>query len=691
MSMVKTPQQEIWAFSPPPSSESSGTWKPAVPPEVLITPEKVTASLRGTNTPRPRSIDDDDNANPDLLRDFAWSPDHASLLLMSADTLAWYDIDTHKSRILVHGDEPVTDAVISPDGKTVSFVRNHSLWTVSVSAGTMHALTPAPVKAGILQGELDWPYRNELHMARGYAWSPDSSRIAYLETDDRAVEKYSIRSSSGDTRQITYPKPGGALPSVRILVKTLAGGLAVELRLPEIANKAKGFYLPRFTWLPDSRTVAIERLDRRQQTLELFLADTVTGKARLILSESDKYWINLADDLRFLADGRRFLWSSERTGYRHLYLYDTDGKQLAQLTHGEWEVTGLNAVDEAHQRIYFTATEKSPLERHLYSVGYAGEELHQITQQPGTHEAHIAPNGSSWVDSYSTQTTAPRWTWAALDSPSTPGPNTSTELFSPAPIANLQRAEFVTFKLHMGTEVHGFLLKPPSFDPKKKYPVIVYLAGGPGEQLVRDAWGGANGLWMQYMAQQGYIVYALDNQGTAGRGHYFEEPLHFRLSSQEMIDQRDGLIWLTDLPYVDSSRLGVCGWGYGGFLVTHAMMLRPVAFKAGFAGAPIVDWSYYDAVFGERYLDDPVAYQDGWLASVSLENAKYFKGPLMVAQGTADEYVHVENVLTMQDHLLDAGKSASLLLLPDRGHTIEDAPARLVVFQSMSEFFLKNL
>jgi len=211
--------------------------------------------------------------------------------------------------------------------------------------------------------------------------------------------------------------------------------------------------------------------------------------------------------------------------------------------------------------------------------------------------------------------------------------------------------------------------------------------------LVRDSWGGAIGLWMQLMAQKGYIIFGLDNQGTSGRGHYFEEPIHLRLAAQELADQRDGLFYLGSLPYVDTTRLGVCGWGYGGFLVIHAMLDRPVPFKAGFAGAPITDWHYYDAVFSERYLDDPVAHADGWAASTAFENdsPRFFKGSLQVAEGSEDEFVHIENTLTLEDQLLDAGKYSDVLLLADRGHTLIDPQARLVLFQTMTDFFMKNL
>ena len=685
---IKTPQQEIWTF--PNESALSGQQHPVL----LASTTQITNALHGSDAPiqpKPEGADDEDG-NPFLLQDFAWSLDHASLLLVGSRSLAWLDLASGKYRVLVSGDEPLADASISPNGRSISFIQKHGLWIVDAQGGAARLVSKSARK-DMLEGELDWPYRNELHLKRAYEWSPDSSSIAYLETNENDVATYTFHSSDGDTREIVYPKPGGALPTARVFVKrigTPANAAPIEMNL----GPTKNFYLPRIMWLPDGHYLAIERLDRFQHTLDLLLADTLTGKTQLLLTEKDKYWINLSDDLHFLKNGTGFLWSSERTGFRHLYLYDMQGKQQAQLTHGDWEVTHLNAVDEAKGRVYFTATEKSPLERHLYAVHLDGSGMAQVTQQPGTHDVSFAANAQRYADCYSNQTTPPRLSLVEADKEGVAKPNLeaagSPENQTGPP---LQPAEFLTLKTHLGMEVHAFILKPPAFDATRKYPVIVYMAGGPGEQLVRDAWGGPTGLWMRSMAEKGYIVFALDNQGTAARGHYFEEPIHLRLSAQELGDQRDGINHLRSLPYVDSARLGVCGWGYGGFMVVHAMLDRPVAFKAGFAGAPIVDWHFYDAVYAERYLDDSVIHADGWDSSTAFGNRSthFFKGSLMIAQGTEDEFVHIENTLMLQDHLLDAGKSADLLLLPDRGHHIEDLPARQILFTKMTEFFLKNL
>jgi dipeptidyl-peptidase 4 len=752
-SIDKTSQMQIWGFplSAQPESKSARQH-----PVLLVSAEKITNSLRGTDVPLHLRRDDDGEFNFWLLLDFAWSKNHDSLLLIGRQSISLLNLASGKSRLLVSptnssgsgaeknanddadkdddntsNKDQIDSVSLSPDGLTVTFVRQFSLFAVSTSGGPARLVARSPAKY-VYEGQSDWPTRNELHLPRTYWWSPDSLSIAWLESDDRKVSKYTLRASTGEAREIVYPRPGGEIPLVHLFVRRLAGGVAKAIDLGPTRN----FYLPRVSWLPDSTHLSVERLDRFQHSLELLICDPVTGKSHVVLSEKDEYWINLSDDLRFLADGKRFLWSSERTGYRHLYLYDTAGKQLTQLTHGDWEVTKINAVDEAHGLVYFTASAKTPLERQLYQIpfavtGLSTTEPAPVTRLAGTHEILFAPVGESFIDTFSNHTTPPRIDLFSTANPAEPSATSSLDAASnslvftqkgqglthhdsspiPAPSQPLSATpagpastpgdvsrsllpvEYFTLPLHMGVEAHVFLIKPSDFDPAKKYPVIVYMAGGPGEQLVRDAWGGATGLWMQSMAQKGYLIFALDNQGTAGRGHYFEEPLHLRLSAQELTDQRDGLLYLGKLPYVDTARLGVCGWGYGGYLAVHALLDRPVAFRAGFAGAPVIDWRTYDAFFPERYLEDSVLHSDGWDASIALENEspRFFKSSMLVAQGTADEFVHIENLLTLQDELLDAGKSADILLFPDRGHTIDDPSARLVLFRRMTEFFLKNL
>src|SRR5271165_5128965 len=669
----RPPSPEIWSIDPATGHRA-----------LLVSSAQLDQVLKAAKAAQRSDDDDDRPTEAPQLSDFAWAPGDRALLLITPLSLAWIDLDTGHVRTLTASADELSDARLSPDGRHASFIRDHALWLTSTADGATHRLTPSG-SDDLREGEPDWPYRNQLGLRSAYWWSPDSSQIAYLETDDRATSKYTLRTADGHESVIAYPKPGGRLPVVRIFVQPVSGGPRRTID----PGSAKAGYVPRLMWTPDSRHLAVQHLARSQKLLDLLIVDAATGQSRVVLSEKDSYWINLGGDPRFLRDSRRFVWSSERGGYRHLYLYDTDGHQLAQLTHGDWEVTSLDAVDEGSSEIYFTASQESPLQRQVYRVGLDGTGLTSVTQEKGTHEALFSPDAHQFVDTYSNASTPPRQYTLRSD-----GARLATinEDAVPALAAyKLPPVEFLTVKTHMGEDLNALMIRPPDFDETRKYPLIVYVAGGPGEQAVRDVWGGDTFLWLRMMAQKGYLIYAQDNRGTAGRGHLFEEPLHLRFSSQEMADQRDAVRYLRSLPYVDPARVGIYGWGYGGFLALHGMLDLPVAYKAGIAGAPITDWQLYDAVFAERYLEDPIRNLDGYLSSSPTENAKNLKGALLIVQGMMDEQVHVENTTTLLNEFLETAKYPSVVLLPDRGHVFEDREAKLVLYRSMTEFFLKNL
>ena len=406
----------------------------------------------------------------------------------------------------------------------------------------------------------------------------------------------------------------------------------------------------------------------------------------MILTEKDAYWINVSDDLRFLRDGKRFIWSSERTGYRHLYLYDLEGKQLAQLTHGEWEVTGLVGLDEDAKSVFFTATEKSPLERHLYRVGLDGSGFARVTQDAGTHEINMAAGARAYLDTYSDAGHPPRQDLYRADGTkiATLNENAVPELADFA----LSPVEFLTVKTHDNVMLNAMMIKPADFDASRKYPVIVYTYGGPHAQVVRNAWGGANFLWHEMMAQKGFLIFAVDNRGSAGRGHLFEEPIHYRLGAQELSDQRDGVRYLRSLPYVDGTRIGIWGSSYGGQMTLHAMFRDAGDFKAGFAGSPVSDWKLYDTIYTERYLGQPAQRVEEYEESSPVKNAAGLQGKLLIAAGTGDDNVHFANTLEVMDELIASGKYAEVAVFPGRGHGISDPPARVVLFRRVTQFFL---
>jgi dipeptidyl-peptidase 4 len=618
---------------------------------------------------------------------YQWAPNGEALLLQGGTALAWFDLKSQTAKPLVSGKAPIADPKISPDGKWVSFVRDHNLWLVRVSDAKERAFTKGGSEE-IRKGELDWVYPEELELTTAYWWAPDSSSIAFLEMDERKVTTYPLvdfASPVGEADEERYPVAGGNNPIVRVFVGKVDGG---EPRAMD-TGADPNIYIPRVMWLPDSKQVAIERLNRAQTVIDLLFAEPGSGKSRVVLSEKDLYWINVSDDLTFLKDGKRFLWTSEKTGYRHIYLYDLGGKPLAQLTNGEWEISAIQSVDEAKGIVYFTATEKSPLERHLYRVGLDGAGFSRITKEEGTHAIKFAPGAGAYVDTYSTNLVPPRQDLMHVDG-SRAGVINENKVAALEEL-HLPPVEFLHVKSHDDIELNAMMIKPPNFDSAKKYPVIVYTYGGPHLQVVTKAWGGPNALWHELMARNGYIIFALDNRGSAGRGHLFEEPIHFRFGAQELSDQRDGAAYLKSLPYVDGNRIGIWGWSYGGHMTLHAMFEDPQDFKVGFAGGPVTDWHYYDSIYTERYIGLLPQNEESYQESSPIETAKNFQGKLMIAHGTGDDNVHYANTLTLINELIENEKYVEVIALPGRGHGANDPEARVVLWNRVTKYFLDNL
>jgi dipeptidyl-peptidase 4 len=668
----KDAKTELWALDP-----SSGKRS------VLISSDKLESILPAP----PSNLSQATGAGRRAPAQYQWAPGGDALLFEGPNALAWFNLKSQSGHVLVSGKEDLSDVKISPDGKYVSFLRDHNIWLVCTADGKERAFTTGGGEA-IRKGELDWVYPEELDIYSAYWWAPDSSAIAYLEMDERKVTQFSLvnfASLTGEAEPQRYPVAGGNNPVVRVLAAQLSGG---EPRAMDIGGETD-IYIPRVNWLPDSRHLAIQRLNRDQNELDLLLADSVTGNSSTLLTEKDQYWINVGDDLHFFKDGKRFLWSSERSGYRHLYLYGLDGKQLAQLTKGDWEVSHVDGVDEAKGVAYFTAAEKSPIERHLYRVALDGSGFARITKEDGTHSVNLSPTASLFVDTYSNAITPPRQDLFRTDGTkaATLNENKVEQLIQ----FHLSPVEFSTVKTHDGVSLNCFLIKPPHFDPAIKYPVIVYTYGGPHAQVVLNAWGGPSLLWNQMMAQKGYIIFALDNRGSAGRGHIFEQPIFHHFGALELSDQRDGVAWLRQQPWVDPERIGIWGWSYGGHMTLHAMFEAPDLFKAGFAGGPVTDWHYYDSIYTERYMGLPQKNESAYKESSPADHAANLKGKLLIAHGTGDDNVHYSNTLALINDLIRDGKYVEVIAAPGRGHGVSDPPARKVVFTRVTQFFLDNL
>ncbi len=629
---------------------------------------------------------------------YLWSPSGNSLLLIGGSSLVLLDLDTMTPRTLVSGAFDIDDPKFSPDGKWVSFVRESNLWVVNVATGDAKALTTGGSE-DVLKGQLDWVYPEELETSTAYWWSPDSSKVAYYQMDERPVTRYPIMDMSSPLGAIEYeryPQAGEENPIVHVGVVPVAGGATTWMD----TGADTDVYLARVQWLPDSRRVAIERLNRAQNELDLLLCDAANGASSKILAETDKYWINIADDLYFFSDNKRFLWSSERTGFRHYYLYDLAGHELDQLTSGEWEISGNGgfgpgasshpAVDEAHGYIYFVSNKDNARDAQLYRLSLADKSITRITHDAGWHDPLIAPDTSAFVDTYSNAMTPPRQDLYRMDGSRTAAINDDRvpELADYA----LSPVEFLSVRANDGTKLYAKMIKPPNFDPSRKYPVLVDVYGGPQDQEVEDDWGNNDFLWLEMMAEKGYIVFTLDNRGSYRRGHNFEVPIYHHLGKVELEDQLTGVKYLKSLPYVDGSRIGIWGWSYGGTMVLNALFNAPEVFKAGVAVAPVTDWRLYDTIYTERYMGRPQDDPEGYMDSSPVHQVGQLRAKLMIAHGTGDDNVHFANTTELINELILVGTYPDdLMILPGRGHGMTDWRARIQLYQRMTDFLVQNL
>jgi dipeptidyl-peptidase-4 len=647
--------------------------------------------------------------------DYQFSADSRLLLIPIAGDLFLYDLKAPRAgsavRRLTSTAAAETDARFSPRGRFVSFVREQNLYVIEVATGRETAVTREG--AGLVSfGMAEFIAQEEMDRDTGYWWSPDERMIALTRVDESTVdevERFEIYAETVRVIRQRYPAAGRPNARVDLWVATLAGS-ATSLRELPAAAASEG-YLARVAWFPDSRALAVQRQTRDQKRLELLKVDTASGAARRLLEERSDTWVELHDELTFLKGQPAFLWASYRSGHKHLYLYDLDGKLLRPVTAGEWMVVGdsreraIEGVDEAKGLVYFTANRDTPIERHLYAAPLTGSSdtagiearIRRLTEGAGWHSVSMAGDAQRWLDTFSTPDTPPSLTLRHTTGkrPSALVANTLGAGHPYAPYLAAHRTpEFGTLRAADGQVMHFTMLKPLGFDPSKRYPVIVEVYGGPGVQRVQRAWGG---YYRQYLAQQGFVVFMLDNRGSGNRGRAFETALYHRMGSIEIEDQVKGVDYLRSLTFVDPSRIGVWGWSYGGYMALMAMVRAPEHFAAGVSGAPVTDWRLYDTHYTERYMgvpeagspeSNPEGYRDGNV----MTHAAALKGPLLVMHGMADDNVLFTHSTALFKRLQDLGKPFEVMPYPGSKHALLRFPTTgLHGYRTISDFFVRTL
>lgn len=613
-----------------------------------------------------------------------WLPSGNALLVAAGGDLFLFRLALGSYTQLTATAEAESDPQLSPDGRRVSFRRAHELFVLELATGKTTQLTTGSSQT-VWNAELDWVYPEELDLGTAHWWSPDSSRIAYLQFDVSRLASYphaSLLNLDPVFEPQRYPRAGTPNPDVRLGVVAATGGPTRWLDTGEPGSRL----MARVQWLPDGKSIAATTLNRVQNRLDLVAADVSTGASRLLLRETSPHWVNVSDDLRFLAERNEFLWSSERDGYRHLYVYTLDGKLARKLTGGEWEAGEVAGLDLNKGTVYYTARAETPLEDHLYVVGLSGGAPRRLTAANRTHTISMSENGGYYLDTSSSLTEPVRRTIHR-------GDGAELAVFTGADRKPLDEyeilpAEIVRLTANDGAALYARLIKPAGFTPAKKYPAVVMVYGGPHSQAVRNSWAGAN--FDQVLAHRGFVVWQLDNRGSAGRGHDWEAALYRRLGARELEDQTTGVKHLVSMGFVDPARIGIHGWSYGGFMTLYALLNAPETFKAGAAGAPVTDWRMYDTIYTERYLGLPGENQKGYQSSSVIHQAAKLKGALLLVHNFEDDNVLFQHTLRMANELQLAGKPFEMMLYPQKKHGVSGSAYKHMI-ETVAAFFERRL
>ena len=653
------------------------------------------------------------DSTPLDIEDYTWSPDGRRLLVFTNSKQVWRTNTRGDYWVLdlagwslkkLGGTGPASTlmfAKFSPDGGRVGWVRygEYNLYVENLATSNITQLTKDGSRTTI-NGTFDWVYEEELGLQDGWRWNPDGQSIAYWQLDASGVRDFPLYDVTDSlyafTTPVQYPKAGQTNSAGRVGVVSAAGG---ETRWMTVPGDPRNNYIARMEWVPTrggSKELVIQHMNRLQDTLHVMVADPQTGVVKTLFTEADVPWVDHFDQLQFLNGGKDVLWMSERSGWSQIYLMPRDGKtQPRQLTSGEFDVFGVQRIDTIGKWIYYTASPDNPTQRYLYRINYGAKTAaERVTPagEAGWHTYTFSPGGRYAIHTYSTFGTPPTTTLVGM-----PGNRTVRTLVDNADlkqkVTSLKRGatEFRQVDIGNGIKLNAWFIKPPNFDSTAKYPVLFYVYGGPGSQTVTDAWGGQNYLWFQMLAQRGYVVASVDNRGTGARGKSWRKIIYKQLGVVETQDQAAAARAVGRYRWVDSTRLGIWGWSYGGFMTLNALTQAPDVYRMGIAVAPVTHWKYYDTIYTERYNGLPQDNAAGYDKGSPLTYAKNLKGQLLIVHGSGDDNVHFQNTQAMINALVDANRPFSLMVYPNRTHSIAGGTTRQHLFTLLTKFVEENL
>ncbi len=644
---------------------------------------------------------------PLTIDSYQWSDDLQQLLIFTNSQRVWrtntrgdywvLERASHQLRKLGGPAAPssLMFAKFSPDARHVGYVRENNLYVEDLRTGTITQLT-ADGSRTIINGTFDWVYEEELGLRDGWRWSPDGQWIAYWQLDAEGVRDFNLINDTDSLYSqvipVQYPKAGGVNSAGRIGVVRASGG---PTRWFDVPGDPRENYLARMEWAANSTEVVMQRLNRLQNTNELLLGDATTGRVSTIMVDRDSTWVETVDDFRWLNGGKRFLWVSERDGWTHVYSIARDGSAATLLTPGAFDVMQVLGVDPGERWLYYVASPDNPTQRYLFRTRLNGDgkaERLSPADQVGSHSYNLSPDRRWAFHTFSSFAAPPVITLVQLPDHKAIRSLAANDTLAKR-VETLRRGphEFFAVDVGGGVKLNGWVMKPPAFDSSYAYPVLFYVYGGPGSQTVRDSWGGSRYLWHLLLTQRGIVVASIDNRGTGARGRDWRKIVYGQLGVVETRDQAAAARRIGRWPYVDSTRMAIWGWSYGGFMSLNVLFQHPDVYSTAVAVAPVTHWKFYDTIYTERYNGLPQQNADGYDRGSPLTYVDKFRGNLLLAHGTGDDNVHFQNSEALINELIEADKQFSLMIYPNRTHGIFGGNSQRHLFGGITQFLEDHL
>jgi dipeptidyl-peptidase-4 len=588
-------------------------------------------------------------------------------------------------------DFQVQEPTFSPDGKKIAYAKENNLFIYDVNTKKSTAVTTDGLKNSIINGITDWVYEEEFAFVKAFDWSADSKKVAYIRFDESQVPEFSMSIFGKDLyptiQTFKYPKAGEKNAVVSLHVYSVDSNAVKNIDL----GKHDDFYIPRMKWTNDSSILSVQILNRHQDNLDLLFVDGNSGAAKVILNEKDQAYIDVTDNLTFLKDNS-FIWTSEKDGFNHIYLYDKTGKLKNQVTNGKWEVTSYYGLDEKTNTLFYQSVENGSINRDVYRIGLDGKNKVRLSQATGTTKATFSPNFQYYISTFSSATQPTKYTLNEAKSGKEVQVIQNNEALSAMLKGyNLPAKEFFVVKTEKGNELNAWIMKPKDFDASKKYPVFMYQYSGPGSQQVNNDWNGSDDYWFMMLAQQGYIVACVDGRGTGFKGADFKKVTQKELGKYEVEDQIDAAKVIGNYSFVDKTRIGIFGWSYGGFMASNCILKGNDVFKMAIAVAPVTNWRFYDSVYTERYMQTPQENASGYDENSPINHVSKLKGKFLLIHGSGDDNVHVQNSMVMVEALIQANKQFDSEIYPDNNHGIYGGNTRVQLYNKMTNFIKENL